>query len=348
MKTVRVLIGGMGNAARPMVDLITSERARMAQEYDLAFQIVGVTDSKGAAIGEEGIPSETVSEAKSILGTVSKIPHLGRPGMSTLEMIERCSADIYVDGLPPYLPDGEPGASNIRAALGKGMHVVTANKAPMALYWKELFQLAGEKSLQLRYGTAASSGLPTLEMGRALGHCGELLEFGGIFNASCMYVIDCMKKGQSFDSALEGARAGGFLEPNPAMDIDGWDTAMKTVIQANTYWDACCTLADVEIQGIRDLTGEEVRSAAAKNMTWCMVGRAVLEDGNLKLSAKPECLPEDHPLAKARWCDKALWLRTRTQGEQVHYCLEASASSTPGNMYLDMVTIARGLYSQRT
>ena len=217
MKTVRVLIGGMGNAARPMVDLITSERARMAQEYDLAFQIVGVTDSKGAAIGEEGIPSETVSEAKSILGTVSKIPHLGRPGMSTLEMIERCSADIYVDGLPPYLPDGEPGASNI--------------------------QLAGEKSLQLRYGTAASSGLPTLEMGRALGHCGELLEFGGIFNASCMYVIDCMKKGQSFDSALEGARAGGFLEPNPAMDIDGWDTAMKTVIQANTYWDACCTLA---------------------------------------------------------------------------------------------------------
>ncbi|WP_295735808.1 hypothetical protein [uncultured Oscillibacter sp.] len=48
-------------------------------------------------------------------------------------------------------------------------------------------------------------------------------------------------------------------------------------------------------------------------------------------------------MAKARWCDKALWLRTRTQGEQVHYCLDASASSTPGNMYLDMTAIARTL-----
>lgn len=56
-----------------------------------------------------------------------------------------------------------------------------------------------------------------------------------------------------------GARKGGFLEPNPAMDIDGWDTAMKTVIQANTYWNAACTLDDVEIQGIRDLTAEDVQ-----------------------------------------------------------------------------------------
>lgn len=78
-------------------------------------------------------------------------------------------------------------------------------------------------------------------------------------------------------------------------------------------------------------------------MAWCMVGRAAWKDGRLKLSAKPECLPAGHPLAKARWCDKALWLRTRTQGEQVHYCLDASASSTPGNMYLDMTAIAKTL-----
>ena len=75
-----------------------------------------------------------------------------------------------------------------------------------------------------------------------------------------------------------------------------------------------------------------------------MVGRAVLQDdGELKLYARPESLPKDHPLAKARWCDKALHLRTRTQGEQVHYCLDASASSTPGNMYLDMILIARNI-----
>lgn len=132
------------------------------------------------------------------------------------------------------------------------------------------------------------------------------------------------------------------MEPNPAMDIDGWDTAMKTVIQANAYWHTAYTLDDIEVHGIRQLTQEDIRAAAERGETWCMVGRAVLQaDGGLKLTAGAESLPIDHPLAKARWCDKVLWNKTRSQGEQVHYCLGASASGTPGNMYLDMVLIAR-------
>ena len=224
------------------------------------------------------------------------------------------------------------------------MHVVTANKAPLALHWKELFSLAAERGLQIRYGTAASAGLPTLEMGKLLGRCGELLEFGGIFNASCMYVFDAMGNGRSFDAAVQGAKAGGFLEPDPSMDLDGWDTAMKSVIQANTYWDQTYTLADVEVQGIRGLTQADMVDAKSKGEVWCMVGRAVQNlDGSLKLTAGPERVPADHPLARAHWSDKVLWMRTRTQGEQVHHCIGASASSTPGNMYLDLVTIAREL-----
>lgn len=343
LKTVRVLIGGLGNASRPMLDIISSQRDRMARDFSIVFQIVGVADSKGAAVSQEGLSPEAVAAVKDAAGTVSAMPVFGRPGMSTLEMIGQCAADIYVEGLPPNLPTGEPGTSNIRAALQAGMHVVTANKAPLALHWGELFALARSRKLHLRFGTAASAGLPTLEMGGMLGGCGELLEFGGIFNASCMYVIDAMKQGQSFEEAVDGARAGGFLEPNPTMDIDGWDSAMKTVIQANAYWHTACTLDDIAVAGIRGLTREDIDAATARGETWCMVGRAVMTDSGLKLTAGAESLPADHPLARARWCDKALWMRTRSQGEQVHYCLGASASGTPGNTYLDMVLIAREL-----
>lgn len=342
-KRIRILIGGMGNAARPMVDLLTTERARLEETYGLTFQIVGAVDSKGGVITPEGIPSETLAEAKA-KGTLADIPGVGIQGLTALEMIEQCSADVYLEGLPPYLPTGEPGTSNIRKAMEKGMHVVTANKAPLALHWQELFDLAASKGVQLRYGTAASAGLPTLEMGRLLGRCGELLEFGGIFNASCMYVIDAMEQGQTFEEAVQGARAGGFLEPDPSMDIDGWDTAMKTVIQANTYWEQAYTLSDVELHGIRELTREDILEAKAKGEAWCMVGRSIQNpDGTLKLTAGPERLPASHPLAKAHWSDKVLWMRTRTQGVQVHHCIGASASSTPGNMFLDLVTIARDL-----
>ena len=343
MKEIRILIGGMGNAARPMVDLLTSERERMENVYGLHFRIVGAVDSRGGVIAPNGISSVTLSEAKN-RGTLADIPGLGIQGLAALEMIEQCSADVYLDGLPPYLPTGEPGTSNIRRALERGMHVVTANKAPLALHWKELFSLAAQQGLQIRYGTAASAGLPTLEMGKLLGRCGELLEFGGIFNASCMYVFDAMGQGQSFDMAVQGAKAGGFLEPDPSMDLDGWDTAMKTVIQANTYWDQAYTLADVAIQGICGLTQADMIDAKSRGEVWCMVGRAVQNpDGSLKLTAGPERLPADHPLARAHWSDKVLWMQTRTQGGQVHHCIGASASSTPGNMYLDLVTIAREL-----
>lgn len=343
-KEVRVLIGGLGNAVRPALDILADERERFEKDHGVILKVVGLADSKGAMINEDGIDTRAAGKLKDEKGTVSADPEYGRPQMTVLQMIQECDADIYVEGLPANLPTGEPGTSDIICALNRGMHVVSANKAPFALHWKELYDLAAEKGLMIRCGTAASAGLPSLEMGKMLGDCGELLEFAGIFNASCMYVIQAMKQGQSYEEAVEGARAGGFLEPNPAMDLEGWDTAEKTIIQANTYWSRSCSLSDIDVKGITELTREDILAADARGETWCMVGRAVLqEDGSLKFSTQAESLPADHPLAKARWCDKVLWMNTRTQGEQVHYCLGASASGTPGNVVYDTLLIAQAM-----
>ena len=76
MKEIRILIGGMGNAARPMVDLLTSERERMENVYGLHFRIVGAVDSRGGVIAPNGISSVTLSEAKN-RGTLADIPGLG-------------------------------------------------------------------------------------------------------------------------------------------------------------------------------------------------------------------------------------------------------------------------------
>lgn len=341
-KTIRVLIDGLGNAVLPMIDLIASEEERLEESFGIRFLIAGVTDSKGAAFSPDGIPAAQIAKVKREQGTVANDPELGHPGMTMRELLQQCEADIFVEGLPPFLPSGEPGFSNIMAAISRGMHIVSANKAPFALHWRELFDHAGKKNVRVRYGAAASAGLMTLEMGAALGRSGELLEMMGVFNASTMYIIQKMKEGAAFEEAVKGAREGGFLEPDPSMDIDGWDSAMKTVIQANTYWDTDYTLSDVEIHGIQDLTLEDIRQSQKKGEVWCMVGCAVQEkDGALKLWVGPRSMPVEHPVAKARWCDKVLYLKTRTQGEQVHDCLGASASGTSGNILLDMILIAR-------
>ena len=126
-----------------------------------------------------------------------------------------------------------------------------------------------------------------------------------------------------------GRRQADVLEPDPSMDLDGWDTAMKTVIQANTYWDQAYTLADVAIQVVCGLTQADMIDAKSRGEVWCMVGRAVQNpDGSLKLTAGPERLPADHPLARAHWSDKVLWMQTRTQGGR---CTTASVRRLPAH-----------------
>lgn len=342
-KTIRILIGGMGNAALPVVELAASQNPRLLRSYGFTFTIAGAADSRGAAWCDGGIDPEAILAARRSAGTVAAVAGLGHPGATALDMIHACEADIYIEALPPFLPTGEPGAANLRAALRRGMHAVTANKAPLALYWGELFALAEQAGLRLRCGAAAGAGLPTLELGRALGDSGELLEFAGIFNTSCTYVLQSMREGRSFEEAIQGARAGGFLDPDWSCDIDGWDAAMKTLIQSNLYFRAANTLADVEVRGIRGLTREDMAAAGARGEVWCMVGRAVRTEEGARLSAGPECLPKGHPLASARWRDKAIWMRTRTQGEQVHFGMGASGSATPGSLFADAVRIAREL-----
>jgi len=343
MKQMKVCFTGFGNATRPLIELLISEADRLEKTCGVSFLIVGAADSKGAVVAPEGITASELYRVRTETGSVCNVPEYGKPGMNSLEMIEACGADMLVEGLPANLPTGEPGYSNIKKAFSLGMHVVTANKAPLALHGQELPNLAKELGLQFRYGTAASAGLPSLEMGELLGKTDELLEMAGIFNATSQYILEGMRAGMSYEEALKGAQAGGFAEANPAADTEGFDTAMKTVIQANTYWNADFTLADVDRTGITGLTKEDIQRAEAEGKTWCLVGRAVYSDGKRSISVKPECLPKNHPLARGEWRDKILWLKTRTQGEQVHYCVGASASGTPGNTLLDMVAIARSV-----
>ena len=337
-KVIKLAITGFGNAVKPLVELFVSERERLLKNAGVAFTLVGAADSRGAIVAPEGISAEDLLRVRADTGSVSNFPQFGYPNMTALEMIGKCNADLLVEGLPPNLPTAEPGYSHIKQALQLGMHVVTANKAPLALHWTELNDLAIEAGVQLRVGSAASAGLPTIEMGRLLGKTGELLEMAGIFNATCQYILEGMRDGQSYEDALKDAQARGFVEPDPSMDIDGWDTAMKTVIQANAYWDAGFTLDDVKRTGIAGLSLSDVQKAAKEGKTWCLVGRASVENGK-KISVSPECLDVKHPLAQARWCDKVLLMNTRTLGEQVHFCLGASASGTAGTMLVDIVDI---------
>lgn len=343
-KKIRLLFGALGHATRPSLAIFEANRARYRSDYGLEFTITGVCDSQGAVVNPQGMDFSEVESYKARYGTVSAAPQLGRPGWSAQEMIARCDADIYIEALPPNLPSGEPGTGNIIAALNRGMHVVTANKAPLALHWNETVGLARQKGLMLLYGTAASAGLNALQLEQFLGGCGDILYFDGIFNCSANYVIQKMQEGQSYEEAVAGAKAIGTLDPNPASDVEGWDAAMKCCIHANNIWNTGVTLSEAHVSGIETLTPEEIRKAARDGECWRLVSHAEKgEGGKVSMWTGVKRYPLESPFGRNTWDDKVIFIKSALQEDILLYGMKNGATATPGNIVLDVLTIAKEL-----
>ncbi len=343
-KTVRLLFGALGNATRPSLPLFEANKAMYLKEFGLEFKIVGVCDSKGAVVKAEGMDFMEVEGYKAQYGTVSKVPELGRPGWTAQDMIANCDADIYIEALPPNLPSGQPGTDDIIAALNRGMHVVTANKAPLALHWNETVGLAKKKGLMLMYGTAASAGLNSLQLEQFLGGCGDVKWFDGIFNCSANFVMQKMQEGQTYEEAVAGAKAMGTLDPNPASDIEGWDSAMKCCIHANNIWGTGVTLNDAEINGIQNITLADIKAAEAEGNCLRLISHAEMgEDGKVKMWTGVKKYPVDSPIGRNTWDDKMIFIKSALQEDVLLYGMKNGATCTPGNIVLDVVTIARAM-----
>jgi homoserine dehydrogenase len=195
------------------------------------------------------------------------------------------------------LKDGEPGVSIIREALARKMNVVTANKGPLVMAYQELFALARQNGVKLFHSATVCGGLPVVNLGhRDLGTC-EITRFEGVVNGTTNHILDAIANGETFEGALKHMQDGGHAEADPSLDVDGWDAANKLVIVANACLDRPTKLADVRVEGIRNVTPEMLNQARENGQVIKLVARAVKELGTWKLTVRPEYLDMSHPLA---------------------------------------------------
>ena len=336
-RKVRFAVCGAGNVGRPLLQMIERRRHQIAAEQGVDLVCTGISDSRGCALDPHGLSIADVLEAKASFGSVACTASHGYIDMTALEMLKQCDAELMVEALPANTKEAEPGLSLILTGIALGMDVVIADKPPLALHWETIFQQADRSGRLIRYGAAANAGLHTLEMGKLLGQTGELTEFSGIFNSTCPYVLEKMQEGMSFDQAIANAQALGIAERDYRTDIEGYDVAEKTVIHANAFWGTAFTLHDVDRRGISELSREMLEEAGRNGKVWRFIGWADL--ANRYLSAKPELVGKDSPLGKAGWHDKAICMRTRSQGTQICCSVGAADTATPGTMLMDLLSI---------
>ena len=235
---MKLLLIGFGVVGQGLAEILQSKAAQLEREQGFAATIVGVvTASKGSLFhaDELGI-AELLAAAKS--GSFDEYPEAAglRRGLSAREMIAVGEAEVLVEMSPTDLDTAQPALAICQQALEAGLHLVLANKGPVALDYANLRANARDKGLQMRYEATVMAGTPTLQLAQeALAGC-QIRSARGILNGTTNYMLTQMEGGMSYAEALDQAQALGYAETDPSGDVEGWDAAGKVLILANALF----------------------------------------------------------------------------------------------------------------
>jgi homoserine dehydrogenase len=317
MKRVKIIVCGIGRVGREFIQLLADGADVFEKRYGLHFIICAAADIGGAAITE----SETGLDAQQLLthirngGFVENFGRYGQPGLSSEQAIRQGHADALIETTPTNLTDGEPAKTHVLAAIEKQMEVVSANKGPFVLFYRELHESARKNNCGLHISAAAAAALPTLDVGRVCLAGTRVLSIEGILNGTTNYILTQMShEGTSYQSALKQAQEMGIAETNPDYDVQGKDTANKMILICNRVFKAYFGLSDIRIQGITEVTQEDITQAARQGKVIKLIGTAALSDEEMLLRVAPKLLDKGHPLAGVNGSEKAITYVTDTMG----------------------------------
>ncbi len=342
MKTIRVVLTGLGNVGRGLLSILLSQEAILRKQYGLGILVVGGTDSGGAAIDPSGLDLGDVLACKAAGRSVASLPSIGRPGMNGLAMLDAGTAEVLFEATPVNLRDGQPGLDLVRSALDRGMACVLANKGPLALAYQELAarsDLTEPGRPALRFSACVGGALPTINLGRRDLAGARILEVECILNGTSQGILRAMESGQSFEAALAEMQRRGVAEADPSLDVDGWDQAAKLVILANAVLRRPTVLGDLLVEGIRTVTVTELRAATERGERLVLLGRAVRSDatGDWRLTVAPTSLPQNHPLARMGADEMGIVYRTDISGILHATSEEVDAVPTAAAMLRDLI-----------
>ena len=300
MRTVRCILVGLGNLGRRLCEVLLDKDPLLRSRYGLALRLVAAADSRGAACDPAGLDLAEVVRLKQAGGTTADYPGAGRRGWQAPALVATAEADVLLEASPVNLKQGaEPGLTNIRTALQRRMHVVTPNKGPLVLAYRELHDLAAAHGVQLRFDGTVAGGLPAIYIGQRDLRGAVIHRLEAVPNLVTGYIMDLLADGVAWEESLSRARQEGTLEADGSWDLEGWDAAAKLVILANAVLEYPARLEDVALTGIMGLGVDALRSARKQGCRYRLLARAERHaDGTYGLSVTPVPLPPDHPLGR--------------------------------------------------
>ena len=285
---MRAFICGFGTIGQSVAKIIKEKQEFFEERYGETLIVVGALDSRSFITDSEGLDADELIDSKKSTGRVGDKAYT-----KIMEALDSVEFDILIEVTSTDIHTGGVGLDNIKYALKNGKDVVTANKGPLALKYKELMRLADEHDRYLLFEGTVGGAMPIINLNKYDLAGRKIKSIRGIFNGTCNYILTKMDDGQPFEQALREAQQQGYAEADPSGDVEGYDSACKVVILANSIFGRNATLDDVDITGITSINSDAVALAKANDMVIRLIG----EVSATKLEVAPRLIPRGHPLS---------------------------------------------------
>ena len=317
---LKIGIAGLGTVGASLVRILQERRAALETTCGRAIEITAVTARDRNRDRGVDLSATTWHE-------------------TALSLAESAHIDVFVELMGGA---GEPALSAVKAALSRGVHVVTANKALLAAHGIELAGLAEENGALLNYEAAVAGGIPVIKALRESLTGNTISRVYGIMNGTCNYILTKMEKeGLSFADCLREAQRLGYAEADPAFDIEGNDTAHKLSILTSLAFGTAIAAEDIYLEGITNISIDDIHAAADLGYRIKLLGVAQRTESGIEQRVHPTMVPLDSVIAQVDGVTNAVAIESDILGELLMVGPGAGGNATASAVLGDIADIAK-------
>ena len=323
MEPVKIGLVGLGTVGGGTVNVLARNAEEIARRAGRGIQVIHASArdiNKPRACSTEGIKLTT----------------------SAMDVVNDPDVSIVVE----LMGGTELALDVVQSAIANGKHVVTANKALIAMHGNEIFAAASEKGVMVAFEAAVAGGIPIIKAIRE-GLAGNSIEWlAGIINGTGNFILTEMRdKGRDFADVLAEAQSLGYAEADPTFDVEGIDAAHKLTILASIAFGIPLQFNKAYTEGISQITREDVQYAEQLGYRIKHLGVARKTDAGIELRVHPTLIPYKRLIANVDGVMNAVLVQGDAVGPTLYYGAGAGAEPTASAVVADIVDVVRTMTS---
>ena len=319
MKSIQVGLLGIGTVGSGVFNVLQRNQSEIVRRAGRGIEIAMVADLDTArAQAAVGPTVQVVSDARAVIAN----PDI----------------DIVIELIGGY------GIAKqlVLEAIEAGKHVVTANKALLAVHGTEIFAAASRKGVMVAFEAAVAGGIPIIKSLREGLSANRIQWIAGIINGTTNFILSEMRdKGLDFDVVLKQAQALGYAEADPTFDIEGVDAAHKAALMSAMAFGVPVQFDKAYVEGITQLGAQDIKYAEQLGYRIKLLGITKKTDRGIELRVHPTLVPNKRLIANVEGAMNAVMVHGDAVGTTLYYGKGAGSEPTASAVIADLVDIAR-------